>query len=1616
MPRLPSYGFRLDTFYIGGRLATYPPHGGIAAAWLFADTLGLSTLEINTDAMTLGDTIRRDEIRFDTVRDAAGTHHLIANVPLLSAAGYGRSVTLYPFDTSDAYHYRNVFMDTAYGVTQANTEPDGRVRVPLERVYTMHMNIPPQAIVAQHIAFGVDSAVHNDRFDRYPYDPHTPNSSQFLIPRPEIARDSMYYITVKGHMYSPDGGGGDSTRPVDDSVLTVELWCEIPKGSGFLDSNGVTHSAASDTLSYLYQTLLVRKRDLIPSPTDQDQNYLAYGSKTFLVNLRTIDGRNGPGGPLNDANTAHRFDLRIHWTGVESVALRSIAICDSMTHLLTGNAAECSECRDFRDDIISMARRAVYGPTMHEVSQSPVTRFYSGDEGKFFEHDAYDAFDSLMAEVFPFGDSETIGIRAFRANQWHHNPIQQAYDHQPEICVETYPGDVIYSLPVGSNRERYGFDQAQPASLAEHNGGRFHIPLLTPTPECIDTSYTRVYQRLHVGAYVVGADGWPYWFSWADELGHAAWASRRTGKRIIQWPGVHAPFRIVPDTTPHGFDTIRSRVQEASEIRMMINLGLCYGSRGVHYSWIGSDSSEFYASASPDVTRPYQFYNDVGPVGWRSDMRENHLDRLILQGGDADPVHFSQKHFEVADFYSGWGNRYDEMRRMNGWLSRIGLAMAGLHWRDGYSMHFCRNQSWMAGDADAQSHSRSLDSSAIVDTIFAFDRNGHLDADSTTFVELGLFDTSPGVDSSGRPDRLYDTNTIFLVNRRTFERPGDIPDTTALGRRLDSLADVRRLVVRLHNIRHPDSSQYNFLHITEVEPDTNHLPFAGPRAGLDTIIRADSAFALWMRPGAGALVRITYCRPNDVAFTGFTAMNNQRKLVFDGTFWHAVYVRSTRFRTPTGRHDTIWSDQVYYRRSLPISSQTGAIRWDPQAGAEVMVSDTIHADHYLDNRFPSLTVRADSSKPSDRVVTVVWSSYNNMDSGRARPIFARNIYAPANDLNALPLVSAVIDTVGIAWGVDDSKWGTPVVSRLHGAYLFAYADSARGIIVKARRLDTNARWWDMAGTYTTCDTVARQCPPGTVQYPTMPPFAHIAGRDSSVGIAWQQSAKSGTAIAYARLVDTVDSRDTHRVIVKNRMMVSQNDGTSHQHPSMDMTQDVWCGAQEGITWESFVPMFDKRGAPYRETWVHFSSLWTETSRSCDPDTSHHDRWRPYFDCIENPWQWTYNTTLAATAPGLIAPPVYPCTSSINARMTPHDDSVHEKITFAVVMSPIVGLKPMQQSIVEYAASFIWPTPEACMIGGFNPNGSASPTRQQGRHATLFVMSNAAASQGRIETSRQFFAKERPQGYLAQGRRVYFRISDSTPTAISGMLNDVWTSGPSGAAPVAMIPRADSLRRTDSLASLRTLFRTKCFQAHDSTTIGCSLAGRFAGDSGLAGGMHVEFIAELVDSAGDRVVAQLDSFAIASTLDSYAVNITRDMDLLSGTYYVRMRIVPVDVSVVGVVHAPLYPVEEITMPVEEEAAAKLQLVTATASSLRVSAYPNPIAGTGELRFSVPGNDDVTLTVYDAAGSVVSAIMQHRTLQEGRYALGIDTRELACGTYLVELLFGRNRSVTKMIVRR
>ncbi|HVZ39423.1 MAG TPA: hypothetical protein VHI13_19030, partial [Candidatus Kapabacteria bacterium] len=59
---------------------------------------------------------------------------------------------------------------------------------------------------------------------------------------------------------------------------------------------------------------------------------------------------------------------------------------------------------------------------------------------------------------------------------------------------------------------------------------------------------------------------------------------------------------------------------------------------------------------------------------------------------------------------------------------------------------------------------------------------------------------------------------------------------------------------------------------------------------------------------------------------------------------------------------------------------------------------------------------------------------------------------------------------------------------------------------------------------------------------------------------------------------------------------------------------------------------------------------------------------------------------------------------------------------------------------------------------------------------------------------------------------------------------------------------------------------------------------------------------------------------------------------------------------------------------------------------------------------------TLALFDAAGHEVRRMVDGVTMDDGRYALEVDTRGLEAGTYLVQLRSGPLRSVARMVVVR
>ncbi len=1602
-PRRPIYNLGLDEFWIGGVLATKAPDAQpYGDVWNFLRDIGVKVIEIREH-------IADDYWHVDSLAaHAAADEWLIPNIAgILSRAGNGREAVFFPFDSAQSYYYRNEFVTRSGGDTARNftVAPGGA----LEQVYDASTTTANQT-VASGMAFGYVAGQK-----RWPTQPdtigRTVDCSSFITNQIDGLQSPWHYITVTGHMFDPNIGGGDASVGNNTAVLVIEIWCEIPKGSTFQNANGQAESATNN-VEYLFRSFNVLKKHLAPL-AGPNPNFDLYRDTTFAVDMRTAPGTLR-GGPYHANNSAHRFDIRVRWVGAEKVALRGVSLRDSIGWLLRANDAPCIS---HRNAIMNLARRFVNDSTQSPVAaRRAIMRLYTGDEGKLFEHGPYAAIDSILnATVFGAGNDTLRGVRAYRAQNRHNNPVQHTLDDQPELAVELYPGDVWYRRGQ-SYQQFHGVSDIQLPSIAEHNGGRWLVPLMQPTPADVQR-YERFMQRFHMGQYIVGPNSeFQYGVSFANELGHAAWSSRRTGKRLTIWPSTMSPFNIQPlyDTADHFLraDTTWTHILEAAELRAIVNLGLAYGARGVHYSWIGSDTEEVWAvdrNAHPsDTVQRWNFYNDFGPVGRLMTMQENRRDTFLIRR-KPEPDNLGRPEARFLNFYTGWGNRLDEMRWLNKrWFPTIGLAMAHLHWRDGYSMHFLVPQAYMPDTVDGaiQTRSRALPATEIVRGIQALNRDGVADSAAETYVELGLFDTLKGV------THLADTMHIFVVNRRTFERPRDIPDTSALGRRLDSLAETRTLAIRF-NIKHPVSDHYNMIRVREIAADTNRLPLSDmPRQGLDTVVYGDSTAMLTLRPGGAALLRITFCPPETALGPAELRRGSQKKMLYSGDRYYCTYVRRKTCKfplnVPMNQRHPVTDDAVFLRRSFPMTDTTGAIQWEP---IEWVISDTTNEVLFLQNRFPSLTLR---NRGDSTIVSVVWTNYGGDSAGVGHRVNYRAV------LSAGPTVLlAPIELVGIAHGRMDSTWGTPVASRLHGCDMIAWGDSLYGIMARARRLKAA---WNAAGTYSPqADSVSLALPSSAYhgRFPSMPPFADIRSNDSNVAIVWEHNSPS-PSIFYARLVhshaganDVVGARDVMRVSQPLAMAIN---------PSVDQLQDVWHRLLDGVTWEEITP--NHAGSTWWwETWVHFRSVRTPTTITPGtPDTIgvpdlgwESKRFAWYGDYSESMW----------------SNQVFPNTSALNQEIdtahqfeAPYFTVVHRYLAADVRHWPIslTLYRGMGNSEIRYGSQLFTPTPLRRYVqDGYRPSGASADVRLPLRYAGVYQMPPQPDTDrySSIHTSRQFYAKDRPIGYVAEGREGLIHMSDTAPATYRFALHDVWASGAANAGPVAMRPWAYNASAAHpfgvaDIGELRTLMCGGMFAAHDSTTIGCYVSGSFNGDTARAAGSAVTLVAELVDSASGTVVRRLDSFRLTPTAPLYANMVSADVDLLSGTYYVRLRVDTASMVLDSLASGSNVAATAMQWDVFDAPAAKIRRLDEGAARIRLAVRPNLVVSATSALFSVSGGGPVSLALFDATGRCARVILDRVEMEEGRYSLDVPVVGLAAGAYMLELRSGNSRAVAKLVV--
>lgn len=1393
-----------------------------------------------------------------------------------------------------------------------------------------------------------------------------------------------HYLTVAGHLFE-EGAAADA-----DTLLRVDVWFEVDKGKRYRDSSGVEQTADTN-LRFLYKSLGVTKEEL--KPTDPlDPNWNEYREAIKKVDFQR-EGMGGPTDTLPGSPTqAQRIDLEVVYLGGEKLALRSIGLRDSIANLLMIDAPAGE---DYRDAVIRELDTLLLENSSGDL-RSSIYNMYVTDEPKQVQFAGFREVKHLIERNFALG-TDTMGT----LNGWA-LPYLQWLGNADWLSKGNYLGNTFYNngYEFGFVSEGDDFSYRDVPSVAQHNGGQWTIPELfdfdslgSPTylpslPGRIDTMEL-IFQHTRMGAATNEPDiAQKFDDLWRLRLLYqSALFSRDMGHPMQNYLGANPWFRIKFNETTEEYDTIADHRYERSELRLLMRLALAYGARGITFyrqiTWPWGQTDPY--STDGHINGHLLFSDaETGLCGFEvADTAYNFKDWAILDPnpGHADSIVGSVVYYDsigtIPNMYFGFRDTYKELKESLAWMREIGPFMSRLRWRDVYSIHF---QADLPGNSvDDPLQHRPLPSDEIVTEVTTWHpATGVVDPEYATYVELGLFETT--IDTTGGVrDVMKDTNYVFVVNRRVFETGNydtvDIPYSSGVKALLDTLSGVRTIKLTF-NLGHPDSTQYAFIRVREVLPDTTELPFIGIRQPLDTVIYGhDSSVVLTLGPGRAALLEITYEPGDESIVDGRLAWNNQRKMIygFDDR-WHAVYLRN---------------DSILYRRSMKAGSQPASILWEP---VEILVSRK-GPQIRTENWFPSMTMRVFEG---DTIVSIVWTCHSL--NGAAAYLGWRDVVV--RDLNLTDGTRSDIFWIEYQRGRDSTQWGDAVICAAHGGDFIAWGDSVAGVIGVVRRLESfgdpivlSDTLWVSASTHpVSCGTVGR--------WPTVPAFAHINSADSNCGIAWNQPlCTGGDFIRYKRLQHTVVGGGGPGLVDLNSMIVSPTAGNLGR-PSIDQTQDLWHRVQEGVAWVKDIP------SKYSD--IYFRSLYTQTLN------------RPGWDSIEMTQGWDYAVTPGS--PHGTNGNAWPNVASTNDFHLPAD-TVNEALFTVSFVDGVNTFSPyLREARIKYsAASFKTGWPKTYLLDleyPMNyPQGSASPVNQRDRYGLMYE--TTLPTPGKVlRTTRQFFgAKERPTGYIADGRELILRMSDTIPTGFTIQMNDIWIADSDGGRPLPMNER-DYTNHCQTLSDATGLLRTESFETSDSAEIGVELFARFYGDSGIANNACVDVVIELVLEDQGEVVNVLDSIRLTSASDSVHLILHPEFDLLSDTYFIRTRVDTASLSVVPRTWEPTYPVLEYASHVGKEIASKFvrKVGSASEQGARINAQPNPFGERTEIRFSIPRTDHISITVYDALGRVLDRMLDDELFEQGRYALEFDAATLPAGTYLIELRTSDERVIEKTVLQR
>ncbi len=778
-------------------------------------------------------------------------------------ASAAREVVFYPFDSSQMRvmgQHEHLFTQYRADSTRFNPDPANSLTNgsgPRESVYVPTTNgvdvrSDSGVIVASRIVYNRELK-RTYRFSQYQENGRwrsrasdsVVDADAFLHERRN--NSALYYVVVKGHLFYPLSPNTNGT----DSLLRINVFYEVPKGKRYQDSSGAFR-VAEENLRLHYTSLWVRVFDLLKKEGESNDRY-----QDVVLPLRLDSCEEcALAGPLFQGNESQRFDLEVVYLGKQRLALRSVALRDSIAALLFGTD---SASRAYKDAILQEVDRLVNDPVTGQLRKQ-IHSIYTADEFPATQYAGLRQVERLLKSNYLRGPHDSL-------SSWTTLLIPYA-QHLADVDWLGRESYFNPHLPLPGYDKLFGIKYAMVPSVRQHNGGRWGIPEFFDLDQLGNPDYDAsmperiedmedTWQRVFLGTHTPYFQAWPYRVTGVNNKALDARRARKLGRRVTTLIGANSQFTINYNTETGRRDTLANHRFERAELRCLTNLALAYGSKSiVWYEQNGYPWMQRALDGGPVGNIPVMGFGGLSVADTIHDI----YDWILRRPGAEDSIGL------VRDYYLGFASAYREIGEISRWMHRVGARLAQLRWRDGYSIHWQQRRPGSIIDTGRQP--RPLPPDEIVTHVRAWHPvTGKMDPVWRTYVELGLFETTIGM-TAGKRDYAKDTNHIFVVNRRVFETYDsvDVRYSRHAKALMDSLSESRTIALTL-NLTPPDMlGSAGWVRVREVEPDTSQLPMIGRRSVVDTLVsftNGPPVVEITLGPGRAALLEITFQPNND---------------------------------------------------------------------------------------------------------------------------------------------------------------------------------------------------------------------------------------------------------------------------------------------------------------------------------------------------------------------------------------------------------------------------------------------------------------------------------------------------------------------------------------------------------------------------------------------------------------------------------------------------------------------------------------------------------------------------------------------------------------------------------